>query len=61
MPTPAHARRFIEVLTAKAPSLQWQAGSRTAAAQGGQAPAAGGSAKTFAIDDAPMTTSDTTF
>lgn len=61
MPTPAHARRFIEVLTAKAPRLQWQTGSRTAANLGGQAPADGGSAKTFAIGDAPMTTSDTTF
>lgn len=55
MPTPAHARRFIEVLTAKAPRLQWQTGSRTAAN-------VDAGAKTFAIGNAPAAASpDTTF
>jgi lipid-binding SYLF domain-containing protein len=62
IPAPAHARRFIEVLTAKAPSVQPEPnGSRTAASSPSRDSAAEDGAKTFAVDDAPTTTTDTVF
>ena len=57
MPTPAHARRFVETLTARTPVLNQSAsGSRTAQSQ--NRPSAdkkeeSGGAQTFAIDEAP--------
>jgi len=58
IPTPAHARRFIDVLTAKAPSTGSMGSSRTAATSS-RSPSAGspndgdGEARTYAIDTAP--------
>ncbi len=64
IPTPAHARHFIEVLTARTPSLKGQAsGSRTAQSQSrprsDSAEPAG--AQTFAIDEAPAPEGDSVF
>ena len=60
IPTPARARRFLEVLTAKAPALEWQPeNSRQAdsgAVRNSSQPAG---AKVYAIDEAPA--SDTVF
>ena len=58
IPTPAHARRFIEVLSAKAPPLDWQPqGSRSAMRD----PSESGGAKTYRIDDAPAPMGETVF
>ncbi len=56
MPTPAHARRFIEALAARTPRLNGQApGKRTAQNQSRPRPDAREpeGAQTFAIDEAP--------
>ncbi len=64
MPTPAHARHFIEVLAARTPSLKGQApGSRTAQIQSRPSSdsAASAGAQTFAIDEAPAPEGDAVF
>lgn len=53
IPTPAPARRFIDVLTAKAPSTESMAGSRTASTSGSSPRADESEARTYGIDDAP--------
>jgi hypothetical protein len=54
IPSPASARRFIEVLTAKTPATG-ESGSRTASrSQSSAQPAPeAGEARTYGIDDAP--------
>ncbi len=62
LPTPAHARRFIEVLSARTPSLQWQTqNSRSASTRPGAAAPEADGAQTFAIDEAPAPRSDSIF
>ena len=62
MPTPAHARRFIEMLAARTPSLKGQT-SRTAKNE--SRPSAdnkdSGGAQTFAIDEAPTPRGDSIY
>jgi len=60
IPTPANARRFIEVLAAVAPKFKWNEapGSRTAAAPAAASEPPATKTKTFAIDDAPPATDD---
>jgi lipid-binding SYLF domain-containing protein len=60
IPTPAQARRFIDVLTAATPGVSQQGSSRTAANSPAR-PADDGAAKTFGIDDAPAAGGDTIF
>lgn len=59
MPTPAHARRFIEMLAARTPSLK---GQTSRSAKNEPRPSAdekeSEGARTFAIDDAPAPQSD---
>jgi lipid-binding SYLF domain-containing protein len=65
IPTPATARRFIEVLSAAAPQAQWQNDSSRTASVSSPTPApkakASSGAKTFAIDDAPPVSNDDLF
>ena len=60
LPTPAHARQFIEVLTAKAPRLKSQ-GSRTADNSAASTGSAYSGARTYSIDDAPTLNSDASY
>ena len=63
IPTPATARRFLETLTARAPRLEWQEQSRSAAISPGQAqtPPQSSETRTFSLDDAPAAGSDAIF
>jgi lipid-binding SYLF domain-containing protein len=62
IPSPAPARRFVEVLTAKAPGLDSPGVSRTAASAPAPAsPAGDGAARTYGIDDAPVAGGDNIF
>jgi lipid-binding SYLF domain-containing protein len=62
IPSPAQARRFVEVLTAKAPTTESMGGSRTAAAAPTKPtitePA---EARTYGINDAPAAGGETIF
>jgi lipid-binding SYLF domain-containing protein len=62
IPTPAHARRFLEVLGDATPGLSWSTdATRTAAVSEPASPAAAAGpsgAKTFSIEDAPPANSD---
>jgi len=64
IPSPASARRFIEVLTAKTPAIS-DSGSRTASRSQSQSSARptpeAGEARTYGIDDAPAAGSETIF
>ncbi len=58
IPTPAHARRFLEVLTAKAPALEWQPqNSRQADSGATRDNEQSSGAKIYAIDEAPASDS----
>ena len=63
IPTPVHAKRFIETLAARAPALNWSLdGTRTASSDAAQSnPAESTGAKTYAIDEAPAPQDDTVF
>jgi lipid-binding SYLF domain-containing protein len=58
IPTPANARRFLEVLSAKAPALEWQTPPRrqadSSSARSDDQPSG---VKIYAIDDAPASDS----
>ena len=62
IPTPIHAKRFIETLAAQAPALNWSPDSkRTASSTAAQPNAESTGAKTYAIDEAPAPQGDTIF
>ena len=62
IPTPIHAKRFIETLAARAPALNWSPDSkRTASSTAAQSNAESTGAKTYAIDEAPAPQGDTIF
>lgn len=64
MPTPSHARHFIDVLAARAPSLKGKSANRRTA-QRSRRPTtderASEGAQTFAIDEAPVPQSDSIY
>jgi lipid-binding SYLF domain-containing protein len=58
IPTPAYARRFLEMLTAKAPALEWQAqDSRQADSRGSRTDDQPSGVKVYSIDAAPASDS----
>jgi len=58
IPTPAYARRFLEVLSAKAPALEWQPeNSRQANSRNTRSSSESSGAKIYAIDEAPASDS----
>lgn len=59
IPSPAHARRFVEVLTAKTPGVALQGGARTASASTSGATDEG--ATTYGINDAPPAGGETIY
>jgi hypothetical protein len=62
IPTPIHAKRFIETLAAQAPALNWSPDSkRTASSTAAQSNVESTGAKTYAIDEAPAPQGDTIF
>jgi len=62
LPTPAHARRFLEILSARTPGISGQAaGSRTARNDSAPRKAESGGAKTYGIDEAPAAQSEIIF
>jgi lipid-binding SYLF domain-containing protein len=62
IPTPAHARRFLEVLSAKAPALEWQPqGSRQAVSRPTRDTEEPSGARVYSMDDAPAPASDSVF
>ena len=61
MPVPAHARRFVDVLTAATPRIDAAPGSRTAAAAKPRPTQADEPARTYGIDDAPAAGGETIF
>ena len=62
IPTPVHAKRFIETLAARAPELNWSADSkRTASSTAAESDAESTGAKTYAIDEAPAPKGDAIF
>lgn len=62
IPTPVHAKRFIETLAARAPALNWSAdGKRTASSNAAPPSAESSGAKTYAIDEAPAPQGETIF
>lgn len=62
IPTPIHAKRFIETLAASAPALNWTAdNTRTASSSPAQSETETAGAKTYAIDEAPAPQGDTIF
>lgn len=63
IPTPAHARRFVDTLAARAPALNWmpEDAKRTASSDTAKTTSEPGAAKTYGIDEAPPLEGDTTF
>lgn len=61
IPTPAQARRFIEILTARTPGLESQGGSRTASNSRQRPEASAGAARTYGIEDAPAPAGENIF
>ncbi len=62
IPTPPHARRFIDVLTAQTPGLDAQGGaSRTASASSTGQRGDDGEARTYGLEDAPVAGGETIF
>lgn len=63
IPTPAHARRFLETLTARAPQLQWTDESRSASIGTApiEQPTQSAPTRTFSLEDAPPASSEAIF
>jgi lipid-binding SYLF domain-containing protein len=64
IPTPVQARKFIETLSARAPRLEWQEQSKSAAISRTPAkarPQPASETRTFSIDEAPDAGSDAIF
>jgi lipid-binding SYLF domain-containing protein len=62
LPTPAHARHFLEVLAARTPAPNGQApGSRSAKIDSAARQTESGGAKTYGIDEAPAAQSEIIF